>query len=55
MFEVLGILEVARAAIRRVETREIEIATSLTWGFSVAFDLPSLALVTINKPSVLVL
>lgn len=51
LLEVVRFLEIAGAAIRGVETRQIEVAASLAWGLPIAFDLSSLALVAIEGRS----
>lgn len=45
---LIGVLEVIGAAIGGIQTCQIEIAASLTWGFAIALDLPPFALVTVE-------
>ncbi len=47
--KLIRILEAGGAAVGCVEARKIEVTASLTWCLSVAFDLPSLALVTSSE------
>lgn len=46
---LIGVLEVIGAAIGGIQTCQIEIAASLTWGFAIALDLPTFALVTRDR------
>ena len=45
LLELLRVLDAVGTAVGRIETLEVEVAASLTWGFAIAFDLAPLALV----------
>ena len=45
LLELIRILEAVRAAVGRIETREIEMTASLTRSLPIALDLAALALV----------
>lgn len=46
-FEFVRVLEVVRAAVGRIETGQVEVAASLTWRFTIAFDLAPFTLIAI--------
>lgn len=46
LLELVRILETVRATIGRIETLEVEMATSLTRVLAITLDFPALALVT---------